>query len=161
MAKSWYAWIDGLVARFDSARACAAYLRVEESKLSRWRRVPFAEPTAADLEHLALATGTALTELLWLVWAARKERDGLRARPTTGGGSPASRPPRPSALSPAVAPPSRSKPRRASDKRRRGLAALAGLGLSLGCLSTPAHAAPPRQDRSLTGGILSTRRQAA
>ncbi|MCI0372778.1 MAG: hypothetical protein L0214_15705, partial [candidate division NC10 bacterium] len=82
--QSWYAWIETIVARFDSARACAVYLGIDESKLSRWRRMPLTEPTTTDMESLAERTKTPLTEILLMVWAAVKERDGLRTRPTMG-----------------------------------------------------------------------------
>ena len=74
---SWHDWIEALIARHDTAKACAAFLDVDESKLSRWRRPYFQEPTASDLETLATKTRTPLPDLLLMVWAAQRDRKSV------------------------------------------------------------------------------------
>lgn len=88
--QSWHAWLKALIERFGTAKACAEFLEIDESKLSRWGRVYVQEPTAKDLENLAEKTKTPLPELLLMVWAAMKARNEMSVRPQMGTvGSPA------------------------------------------------------------------------
>jgi hypothetical protein len=45
--QTWHAWIKALIERFGTAKACAEFLEIDESKLSRWQRAYFQEPTAS------------------------------------------------------------------------------------------------------------------
>ena len=123
--RPWHEWLEALIAQHGTARACAESLWIDESKLSRWRRPYFQEPTARDLEILAEKTKTPLPDLLLMVWAALRARDAFRVDPQMGTAAPS--------VVPSPKPPRRG---------RRKLAAVAFGLLSIGSGSALADPLP-------------------
>ena len=119
---SWYEWLEDLIAQFPSATACAAYLGIDGSKLSRWRRPYHLQaPTATDMDVLAERTGTPLPDILLMVQAAVRDRERLgrrRGRPTMGGGSSANPLPKPTARPQPVVARSSHRHKSSSDNKR-------------------------------------------
>ena len=77
--QTWHEWLEALIQRYDTAKACAADLGIDPSKLSRWRTPYLTEPKPEELERAAQMSGTPLDDVVVMAWRAVKRRHALRA----------------------------------------------------------------------------------